>query len=206
MQKQLSVIFAVSLLFSTAHAGSILFNTDASGTLTSVTLNTTYTLTSDLSYRTIQIRILDAYPLAFDTRSTSNFGTGFTLSVSGGTTYYLNENIAVSSQAISTDGGSNNYDVIFYFTNTDYEAMSLSSGQTVTISGTAAVTGQGTTAFITPTGSDYSSFLASGHDGSRLSDVGTETLTSEAVPEPSTYAALAGLGALALAFLRRRKA
>ena len=204
MHKQLSTLFAIFCLFSTAHAGNILFKTNASGTLTSVTLDTSFTLTSDLSYKTVQIRILDAYPSAFNTFSSSNLGGGFTLSVSGGPTYSLQQDIGLNCQAIPTDGGNGNYDILILLTNANKATMTLTSGQTVTISGTANVTTGGDPSFITPLDNNYTAYLASGANGSRLTGLVTENVST--VPEPSTYAALAGLGALALAFLRRRKA
>jgi hypothetical protein len=208
MKKILAIASAVSLLCASANAGSIQFNTDASSTLTSINLSDiTYTLTSDFSYSQIQIRILDAYASGFNTWSAAILSTGITMSVSDGTTYYLDE-FTIASAGLSTDGGNEDqYDVLLYLGNTGYATMSLTSGQTVTISGTVTVASQDSTAFISPT--DYSScstYLCSGYDATMLTGLQTLTVTTTAVPEPATCAGFAGLGALALAFLRRRKA
>ncbi|MCS6243863.1 MAG: PEP-CTERM sorting domain-containing protein [Opitutus sp.] len=52
----------------------------------------------------------------------------------------------------------------------------------------------------------YTTYTSASTGGLRLDNVTVETTAISAIPEPSTYAALAGLGVLILAVLRRRPA
>jgi fibronectin-binding autotransporter adhesin len=127
---------------------------------------------------------------------TISLATGKNFTASGGT---LTFNLGTAFDQIVSAGGSAKFDLTGSTLVLDTTGAGFSYGNTYQLfSGFDASTSVAGTALIT--GYDTAGFTATLSNGGQLS------FAASAVPEPSTYAALAGLGILGFAVYRRRRA
>lgn len=159
-----------------------------------------FTASTNYTYSGIQVRIFDLYPSVSGQVSGATIGDTFKLSPNSlgqpGAFYSLTA--PNSNLGGSTSGG----DVIFW----NSENYSFTSGQVLTLSGQSAATTNANfpnNPLLAPTSGSYSIYLASQWDGTLLTVPMNITIAGLAIPEPSVFAMIGGLAALALAACRR---
>lgn len=170
----------------------------------SINLTGTLNFTAAVNYTYspgIQVRIFDLYSTVSGQVSGATIGGTFKLSPNSsgqpGSFYSLTS--PNSNLGGSTSGG----DVIFW----NSENYSFTSGQVLTLSGQSAATTNANfpnNPLLAPTSGSYAIYLASQWDGTLLTVPMNITVAGLAIPEPSLFAMLGGLAALAIAAYCRR--
>jgi hypothetical protein len=171
--------------------------TGSGGVVSSVTVDATLYFGTTVAFNNsaLQLRILDLFP------STTSTGANF----SGNNSYLIQNsaNYSTGYTAMSShnvDGDSAGDAIFFLYGNSSYNFV---SGSTVRISGSGTANVGSTLQM--PISGTYTAYLTSGADGTQLSSPISVIINGTAIPEPSSYTAIAGGFALLGGAVARRR-